>query len=133
MPLDIGTAIDIYVRHFENPADPEFQYDIEFFSDPNMVDVLLDGRIVVPRGGAAIRFHQVKKAGDKDWSFHDLTIHPTGPETGKVDLKWVIAPSTIIVHDPGKGRRTFSYAIAVKRKDGLLVYFDPQLENLGGG
>ena len=139
MPLDIATIINVYVDIFLSPMDdPDFPYEIAFFSEPSGQLAILDGKIVVPPGGAGIRFKKVdKKSNDLkhlqlEWDFCDLTLHPVGPEKGKVNLKWLVGPDEIIVHDPGKGRRSFAYAIGAKLKKGGRVYFDPQLENEGG-
>ena len=132
MPRDTLETINVYVHIFSDPTDTDFPWSISFSSDPDGEMPILDGKIVVPRGGAMIYFQ--KRKATEGWNFHELTLHPVGPSEDKVDLKWIVTNDVIEVHNPNQGRRTFSYAISAQVPGSdAKIYFDPQLENQGGG
>lgn len=124
-------GITLYVDLRADPATPMFPWTLAFFSDPNAQTPRPGGgQIDVKKEGAMIEFKKVTRPMFPIWSFHDLTIHPVGPEKDKVDLKWMVTNDSIVLHNPGK-KRTFAYAISVQIP-GTKFYFDPQMVNEGG-
>ena len=91
------------------------------------------GDIQVPMEGAILRFQKVASQVIWPWRFHDLTIHPMGPETDRLDLKWRVSAGDVAVkHEKATVRRTYSYTLAVEF-NGSYFYLDPQMVDVGSG
>ena len=110
-------------------------YDIRVCCDPACAAT--NGDIKVDKEGAIIIFLQTPPF-DPGWRFHDVTIHPMGPETDRLKLKWVVTPFLVkIFHEEACIPRTYSYTIAIEMLDkgkptGTYVYLDPQMVDTGG-
>lgn len=90
------------------------------------------GDIQIPKEGAILRFLQVT-SGVQSWRFHDLTIHPMGSKTDRLNLRWRVTKEEILVmHEEARVKRTYSYTLAVNL-DGSYFYLDPQLVDVGDG
>ncbi|MCP4203892.1 MAG: hypothetical protein GY769_18400 [bacterium] len=127
----------------EQPADITLYAAIEPTGDYEIFEIKLfsdyagsqptKGDIQVPMGGAVLRFKKVAAQVVWPWRFHDLTIHPMGPETDRLDLKWRVSPADVVVkHEEATVKRTYSYTLSVEFA-GSYFYLDPQMVDVGGG
>jgi len=125
--------IHVYVDLKEMKEDEHSWYTIHLYHDPDGQKEWLKP-IRVRRRGAIITFKPVS-GKPCDWTFWNLTIHPLGKPTAAVDLDWYVTEDEAVLHDttPRKGKRKFSYTLALLHKNGTKYYLDPRLVNRGGG
>lgn len=92
-----------------------------------------DGDISIPKEGAILRFLKVTSQTVWPWRFHDLTIHPMGVETDRLNLNWRVSPTEMVVkHEEARIKRTYSYTVSIEFL-GTYYYLDPQIVDVGGG
>ena len=116
--------------------DDHIPWQIAFFDQPDDAFPRVDGNIEAGPECEIIVFEKLSG----DWAFHDLTLHPMGPEIFQLDFQWLVTDDQIRLRDTGatggeSKPRTFSYAISaqIKGEEPCKVYFDPQLVNMSGG
>ena len=77
--------------------------------------------------------------GETDKPLPTVTIHPQGPDTDKLELRWQVNPMVVsILHSEAKIHRVYSYTLSLELCDkgkptGTFVYLDPQIVDTGGG
>ncbi len=109
-------------------------FEIELYSDQlGQPKDRVSGDIQIPKQGAMLIFKKVLPQLAWPWKFRDLTIHPMGPQTDRLNLTWRVSPGDVVVkHEEAAVNRTYSYTLSVEFM-GIYYYLDPQMVDVGDG